>query len=402
MTDNPNLHTGMARVGREIALQLAKYGHKVFYLGWFSKNTKEQKWPFELIPTTGGSFFGEDIFEEVILSRRPDTVLTIGDPWMYSFVAKPAYKNVRRLFQWVGYTAVDGEKVGGGLPNFWNQVIPYMDKVVAYTNYGKNALEKTFPQLKDKVDVIYHGVDHHTFTPTDEANRNELRERYKISDKFVFLTVARNQGRKNWPELLKGWKVLQELNLCPNAVFWPHTYFYDGAGHNMDDLLETFGLAQTNSIIFYTQIARGNSPVELAPEKELVNLYRMADCLVSVGGEGFGLPVLEAMLCKVPTLVLNHSATGELGSDDRSLLVEPAHYLTGKYLTERPIPEPRAITAKMITMYEDENLRENLKEKAYKFALNHTWDEVGKKWIAYFDKLENPTRHPLILEEVGI
>ena len=400
LTENPSNHTGMAKVGKEVALQLFNYGHDIVYVCCGSKYPEHRSFPFKLIGIDQ-DFWGADIFDEIIYTERPDVVLTIGDPWFYSYLAEYKRCKSRALFQWVGYIAVDGEKMGGGLPRFWDNIVSQMDQVIAYTDYGKHALLKSFPYLKNRLSVIYHGVDEKVFCPLEKEKKLHLRTKYGVQDRFVYLVVARNQGRKNWPNLFKAWKVVQEKSLCPKGVLWPHTYFYDGAGHNIDDMLDAFKLGNTQSIFFFAEIARGNSFVRLMPEKDLNVLYNVADCLVSIGGEGFGLPVIEAMASKTPCLLLNHSATSELGAEKRSLFVDPYYYLTGRYLTERPVPHPEALAQVMKDMYElPSDARQEMVEKAYMFAMQYTWNRVGEQWAQFFKCFESPTKYPMVLEEV--
>ena len=401
MTDNPGLCTGMGKVGREIALALHAGGHEVLYIGWCRSAPFQQKWPFDLYPVEN-STFGKEAFDRIVAQRRPDVVMTIGDPWMYGYIADRNVCKTRGLFQWVGYIAVDGEKIEGGLPNFWKGIVNDMDRIVAYTEYGKNALLKTFPERKNEIDVVYHGVDDKIFHPIPEEERNILRKRYGIENKFVFLSVARNQGRKNWPQLFKAWKIIIENKMCPNAVLWPHTYFYDRSGHNMDDLLDTFGLDDTQSVIFFDKIAHGDNSIDLIPEVGLNSLYNASDVLVLVGGEGFGLPIIEAMAVKLPCLVLGDSASGELAGagDERAVTIAPKYYATGKYLTERPVVDSEELAQRMKTIYDASEQRKGVIEPAYSFALDHTWEKIGKKWIKWFDKFSNPTSYPLILEEI--
>lgn len=71
-------------------------------------------------------------------------------------------------------------------------------------------------------------------------------------------------------------------------------------------------------------------------EKELGSLYRMADCYVQTSrGEGFGLPVAEAMLAKVPVIVCADSGMADFCNEQTAMLVKhtlvPAH----THLTEQ-------------------------------------------------------------------
>lgn len=399
MSDNVNLDTGMARVGEHIAMGLVAAGHKVSYIGWYKECENKKEWPFKLYPCSNANF-GRDIFDDVILADRPDVVLTIGDPWMYDYIANPQLCRTRGLFQWVGYVAVDGETFEGGVPDFWSQAILNMDKVVAYTEYGRQALLKTFPQIEKRLDMIYHGFNEKIYYPMDPQAIAAQKEKLGIGDKFLFLSVARNQGRKNWPEIFKAWRKVIDRGNCPNAYFWPHTYFYDNAGHNLDNLIKAYGIESKGRIMFSDTIAHHSHPTKLFPENMLNILYNCADVFLSASGEGFGLPIIEAMGTKTPCIVANESATKELGAEGRALKIKTSVYVTGKYMTERPIPDVDDMVNHIETMYADEVLRRDMAQKAYTFALEHTWDKAVERWKAYFERFAHPMLSPFIMEEL--
>lgn len=399
LTDNPNISTGMARVGEYIATGLAAAGHKISYIGWYKECEDKKKWPFTLYPCAN-STFGKDIFDEVVLRERPDVVLTIGDPWMYDYIADSRSCKTRGLFQWVGYTAVDGESYEGGLPDFWSQSILNMDKVIAYTEYGRQALLKTFPEIEKRLDMIYHGFDEKVYYPFNQQEIVAQKAKLGLSDKFLFLSVARNQGRKNWPEIFKAWRKVMDRGNCPNAYFWPHTYFYDNAGHNIDNIIKAYGLMGNGHIVFSDTIAHHSHPTKLLPENMLNTLYNCADVFLSASGEGFGLPIIEAMGTKTPCIVANESATKELGAEGRALRIKTSVYVTGKYMTERPIPDVDDMVNHIEKLYADAELRKDIAQKAYDFALNHTWAKAIEKWKAYFDKFAHPMLSPFVMEEL--
>jgi glycosyltransferase involved in cell wall biosynthesis len=73
--------------------------------------------------------------------------------------------------------------------------------------------------------------------------------------------------------------------------------------------------------------ARGRGPAIVyleddLPESEMGRLYRACDVLVHpYRGEGFGLPILEAMACGIPAIVTNGGACLDFCDDDNSVLV---------------------------------------------------------------------------------
>jgi len=62
---------------------------------------------------------------------------------------------------------------------------------------------------------------------------------------------------------------------------------------------------------------------EIMPYSELPSIYKNADCFISISrGEGWNLPVMEAMSCGVPVIALNWSGQTEFLTPLNSFLVE--------------------------------------------------------------------------------
>ena len=73
-----------------------------------------------------------------------------------------------------------------------------------------------------------------------------------------------------------------------------------------------------------TRSARGGARLEgYVPLERLVELYRGAACLVQASRyEGFGLPVLEAMACGTPVVVVDEPALVEVAGDAAVIVAE--------------------------------------------------------------------------------
>lgn len=394
MTDNPNISTGMGRVGREIGLGLWKRGVDVHYLGWFGKT--ENKMPFPVYSTTN-MYYGADVFVKVVEQVRPDIVLTVGDRWMVEYIANPERVNrfTRQTFSWVGYMPIDGNAQGDKLPDGWGDTVRSMDKVVAYTYYGQRIIRNTCPELD--VEVLYHGVDTKTYYPI----KPEVATKYKknlgiLEDTVIFLVVARNQFRKNIPEILKAWKIFKGRGKY-NAKIWLHMWFSDPMGWKLDQIICDYGLEK--DVLFFEDIAHGADNTKLLAEEKLNTLYNIGDVFLLQSGEGFGLPTIEAMACAKPVILLDHSANTELGQD-RGELVKVLCTMAGKYSTERPYPDLNDMADKMEKLYKDEALRVEYGKKGLAFAQSMTWDAVTGTWYKLLDKFVNPLRYPVRMREV--
>lgn len=403
MSDSVFNPTGLGRLGRELVIGLSNHGHEMGYIGWFHRSDVFPSLPNNIqFWSTNNNLYGSDILDSVVMKFQPDVVLTIGDLWNLWYIADPNICKTRRQFQWANYQAVDGEPIGGGIPP---RLVPIMEDVdipVAYTEYSKQAiLKSSFDQeLRNRLQVIYHGVNTDIFKP-DPAERMKLRKQYQIENKFVFLSVFRNQSRKNTIEVLKAWKKFSELpETKGKIVFWPHTFFLDSMGWNIDDLLGILGL-RNNSIMYYDQVAHGPSELHLIPENELAYLYQLSDAFILISGEGFGMPTFEAMATGLPCILLDYAASSELGADGRAVLVPRGDYSwTGMHLTERPIPAVDDIVAAMLKMFRDFKFREETAKKGYDFAVQYPWSRIVSEWNLLFSAMQIPFIKPINLEVV--
>lgn len=113
-------------------------------------------------------------------------------------------------------------------------------------------------------------------------------------------------------------------------------------------------------------LAKGDLVVTgYVPEKDLIALYNAAELFVFPSvHEGFGLPVLEAMTCGVPTIGSNTSSIPEVIGLEEALF------------------DPRdlhAITAKMEEVLRDEKFAERLRKHGLEQSRKFSWDASAKR-----------------------
>lgn len=404
MTDSLNNPTGLGRVGREIAMGLVARGYEIGYLGWFHDPESALKTPPGVkYWFTSNKHYGSDVLDTVVNRFQPDILLTIADFWNLWYINDPNICRTRRFFQWCGYIAVDGEPINGGLPPGIIKLIEDIDMPVAYTKYAEKAvLKSSFDvETRSRIQTIYHGVDTNLFKP-NPAKRAELRKKFGLEGKFMFLTVSRNQSRKNIPELFRAWKIFSEMpEFKDKVVFWPHMYFNDPMGWKIGDLMDVLKL-RNNSIMYYEQVAYSDSELHLISDEELAQVYQIADAFILLSGEGFGLPTFEAMATKLPCILLDYAASSELGAEGRAEMVPVGNSFTwtGAHLTQRPIPDIDKVVQAMSKVFKDRAHRESIAQKGYDFAVQYTWKRVVDDWAAYFTKKEIPFVAPMELEVV--
>lgn len=416
MSDNPNINTGMGRVHKEIAGGLHNRGHDVRSIGWFSSVDAPNKMPWP-VKSTQNQYYGADVFDQVVAQFRPDIVITIGDCWMISHIADPGRCRNRKWFQWIGYIPIDGAAHGNVLPPTWVDVFKDMDYKVAYTEYGKRIITNTIPEMADEIHVIPHGVDTSTFHPLPVEEMTKMRRQVGLDvmtpegvlqRKICFLCVARNQFRKNIPEVAKAWAQFTKDGAHPKAVFWPHTVFQDPMGWNLDEIFDIAGIRKT--LMFFEKAAHSPSHLKLLPEQDLNKLYNICDVFTLIAGEGWGLPTLEAMACAKPVVVLDHSANTEI-AEGRGELVDVGAYCTGSHSTERPLPDTDSLVKAWDLMYQYTERRETYGKAGYKFVTEGdpdqfhgkglTWDNALDQWEELVTHVLKPLDGPVSLMEVS-
>src|SRR5882672_2898722 len=149
-----------------------------------------------IYPSRGPSH-GAENFERVIDEFPPDVVISLGELWMIDWLhTHPA----RTRFKWIIYVPLDG----GPFYPPWEPMLKDADELVAMSEFGRQILQSGLPSRR--IHLIHHGVDTSVFRPLAERDRLKSHERFW--GKFVVGCVARNQGRKNIPALVKAFAQL--------------------------------------------------------------------------------------------------------------------------------------------------------------------------------------------------
>ncbi|HLJ36071.1 MAG TPA: glycosyltransferase family 1 protein, partial [Ktedonobacteraceae bacterium] len=99
-------------------------------------------------------------------------------------------------------------------------------------------------------------------------------------------------------------------------------------------------------------------------DEELVAMYQMATCLTFPSlYEGFGLPVLEAMMAGCPVITSKTSSLPEVAGE-AALLVDPLN--AGEIATT------------ILQLLQDDALRTSLQEQGRTWAAHFSWAETAR------------------------
>jgi glycosyltransferase involved in cell wall biosynthesis len=189
------------------------------------------------------------------------------------------------------------------------------DLLITVSEHARREIAKV-----GRIDIRKIIAVHHAPTPdmgrvTDLARLDAVRHRHDLSRPFVLA-----DGLKNPAVLVRAWRRLPAaLRAGYQIVFFARR----------PDLLPDV----------HEAVAEGHARLLVRPSREdLIALYSMAEAFVFPSWiEGFGIPVLEAMICGAPVIAADNSAIPEVAGgaallanaeDDATIAQHITHVLT--------------------------------------------------------------------------
>lgn len=223
-------------------------------------------------------FWGQNHILPFKLAKKIPTLVTVHDLSFYYFSYTLPFRSwliVRSLF--------------------W-KTIQLVTHIITPSNFVKKSLIYLgIPHYK--ITVIPEGVDE-TFTTLDKNwAKTKVKEKYKIEKDFI-LSVGTIEPRKNYSLLIRAFKNFEKdfLLIIIGQKGWKNERIFQ--------LVKKLNLEE--KIIFLFAI----------DDEDLCYFYNAATLFIYPSlYEGFGLPVLEALKCGVPTIISSSSSLPEIGGD---------------------------------------------------------------------------------------
>ena len=221
-------------------------------------------------------------------------------------------------------------------------------RIATVSEYSKQDIIKSFNISKEKIDVVYDGVNK-IFKPVTEEEQLAVRNQI-AGGKRYFLFVGALNPRKNIYGLLRAFNEFKKLSGSDIKLV-----IVGGEMHKADKIFRFCEqMDYKEDVVFTGRVAT----------VQLQQIMGAALSLVFVPFfEGFGIPVVEAMSAGVPVICSNTTSLPEVGGD-AVLYVDPFNIEQIAYALSRMADEPE--------------LRRTMIKKGFEQKKKFSWDKTSR------------------------
>lgn len=228
------------------------------------------------------------------------------------------------------------------------------DRVIAVSQHTKDAIVREYGIPADKIEVVHNHFDPSGLVPADSlANAYTYLAAMKQQGYRVIANIGRQTIQKGLPNLLRAFQKV--------VHFAPKTFLLMvGAGEQRNELIALSAELGIASNVFFADFQRG---------KGYRDAYTVADLFVMPSvSEPFGLTALESIGYGTPVLLSRQSGVSEMIHN--ALKVD--------------FWDIDAMADKMVSLVQNDALRNELHANSLKEYLSHSWDQSADKLLQLY------------------
>jgi glycosyltransferase involved in cell wall biosynthesis len=346
--------------------------------------------------------YGDYNLNKIVEQEKPDVYIAVQDIWGIDFaVEKPWFDQISSVL----WTTLDSLPIlptalqaAKNAKNFW-----------VWSNFAEKAMRKyNFENVK----TVHGAIETSKFYRLLKHQRVNLRKQHNIPEEaFIVGFVFRNQLRKSVPNLLEGFSIFQKNNPSLKTKLLLHTHFSEG--WQILKLAKEYNVSESDILTSYickacrkysvrpfsgedsecvycknkscitTNVSIGVTEDQLNEIYNLMNVY----CHPFTSG-GQEVPIQEAKLAELITLVTNYSCGEEMCEDEAcSLPLDWSEYREHGTEFIKASTSPISIAKqlqKVLSM--DESKKRLMERGAREWALkNFSVEAIGKKLEEFID-----------------
>ncbi|MFE3894659.1 MULTISPECIES: glycosyltransferase family 4 protein [unclassified Priestia] len=214
--------------------------------------------------------------------------------------------------------------------------------IITVSNFSKKELIDYYPEMEDKISVVYNGANHVLNIKCD----NEILRKHNLVDKNFILAVSSANPNKNFKVIMDAISKME--------------------GFRGEVIIA--GGKQSNVFSHNTLEFNGKCKwVGYVSDEELVSLYKHAKVFVFPSiYEGFGLPPLEAMSLGCPVISSNKASMPEVLKD---------------YAIYFDATNPEELIEKINLIFSKQTLVEGLRSEGEAYAQTFTWEKAANQLV---------------------
>jgi glycosyltransferase involved in cell wall biosynthesis len=232
------------------------------------------------------------------------------------------------------------------------------NKIIAVSNKVKEDIIRRFNIDKNKIQVIYHGVESQFRKVVCKDKLAAVTKKYDLPGCFL-LFVGNLEPRKNLVRLLEAFIYLKRHFRIDHKLV-----IVGKKGWKYEDIFREQRFEHIKGQILFTGYVERN---------DLPSIYSLCDLFVFPSVyEGFGLPVVEAMACEAPVLISNEGALPEV---------------TGNIYPRADAFDVKDIAFKIHMLLKDRELRKHNIEHGTERARFFTWEKTANETLEVYNTL---------------
>jgi glycosyltransferase involved in cell wall biosynthesis len=240
------------------------------------------------------------------------------------------------------------------------RVIKKGKKIITVSNFEKNRIGQFFGMANDRrLEAVYNGVSEHFKPITDKNELERVKNKYHLPDHFFFFLGNTDPKKNTKGTLLAFSEYLKQTKKDVQLVMLD----YDKT--ELEKLLDEIENQNLISKIKLTGYVVNT---------DLPAIYCLCEAFLYPSlRESFGIPMLEAMACGTPVITSNTSSMPEVAGD-AAILIDPF--------------KPQEITAAMIKLATDRQLRDVLIKKGFVQAAKFSWKAMAHQVLKIYKDIE--------------
>lgn len=228
------------------------------------------------------------------------------------------------------------------------------DIIIAISQQTKNDIVEFLNISPEKISVIYQGCSPNFWKKYTNEQHNEIKAKYDLPARYL-LYVGTIEKRKNLLALIKAINI-KNISI-PLVVIGRKT---DSYFPQIESYISSHKLT---NIIFPEHILNNELPV----------IYQNAECFIYPSlFEGFGIPLLEALVSGTPAITSNRDCFTEAGGPG-SIYVDPYN--------------PEEIGEAILRVLNDKNLRNKMISTGKEYANNFKDDFISNAYMNLYYSL---------------